>query len=139
MSSPELPKHIGSWNDVVAWVNHLQRRIGKMESSIPPEWRINSIQDRLDMQTFRWVEADLAEVLLEEGDEEGPEYSMRWSDFEPHLHEIVHSWNLSILDARKLVEALALVPKYHRGAIYAERRGGGYRVLTDLVPAGGSE
>lgn len=137
--SSDPPEHISSWNDVVAWITYLQRRIGKMESSIIPEWRIESIQERLDMQVFRWVEADLAEVLLEEGDEEGPEHSMRWSDFEPHLHEIVQSWNLSILEPRKLVEALAWVPKYHRGAIYAERRGGGYRVLTDLVPAEASE
>ncbi len=132
--SSELPRHISSWSDVVDWINHLQERITETKASILPEWRIDNIQDRLDMLTFRWVEGDLAGVLLNEGDKEGPEHSMRWSDFRAYLHEAARAYGLEVVNPERLVKTLEFMPTYYRGAIYSERRGGGFRVLTDLHP-----
>lgn len=137
----DLPKTVGSWGDVVAWLNHhtdlingLNRRIENAERiQSGHTWDVGELRSRLDLLVFRWVEGELLGELLEQGDPDDG-FSLPWSQLEPYLHEEARTWGLYVINARELAEDLLYDEKKGAGAIFTERRGGGFRALTDAEP-----
>lgn len=96
--------------------------------------RIDNLEEQLDVAILAYLGPDLANWLLEEGDELLPnEFSLVWSKFSQELRSRAYREGFWVHDHKRLAKTLEKGSTLH--PFYTERRGNGWRVLLNMAPS----